>query len=228
MEQEGFTASERLKCVKCLSTAFKLAGKRKAIPFNPALGVERPSVAEVNAKEGTALTAQQATALLEVAAADRLYALFAVALDTGARQGELFALAWEDVDFDKGTIRLRHSLEELRGRHRLKVPKTKKSRRTIALSNVGLEALRTHRAAMLKEGHIAGPVFCDVHGGFLRKSNFYRRTFLPLAKKAGLPEGTRFHDLRHTVASLLLQASVNVAVVSERLGHSNPTVTMNI
>jgi integrase len=82
---------------------------------------------------------------------------------------------------------------------------------------------------MLAEGHYRpdAPVFCDTDGGRLRKSNVVRRSFHPILKRAGLA-GVRFHDLRHTVASLLLSNGESVKVVSERLGHANAAMTLNI
>jgi integrase len=81
---------------------------------------------------------------------------------------------------------------------------------------------------MLAEGnyHAAGPVFCAAEGGWLRKPNFQRRVYRPLQKAAGLP-AIRFHDLRHTAATLWLLNDVNVKVVSERLGHASIQLTLD-
>jgi integrase len=79
---------------------------------------------------------------------------------------------------------------------------------------------------MLVEGHAACPVFCDTDGKHLRKSNVSRRSFKPALKRAGL-EGVRFHDHRHTCATLLLLSDVNVKVVSGRLGHASIELTLN-
>jgi integrase len=88
-------------------------------------------------------------------------------------------------------------------------------------------ALHDHRKKMLAEGHASAPVFCDSTGGYLRRSNFCRRSFLPLLKKAGVPK-IRIHDLRHTAATLLLAQGENPKVVSERLGHSKVQTTLDI
>jgi integrase len=92
--------------------------------------------------------------------------------------------------------------------------------------SLAVNALWDHRARMLAEGHLAGPVFCDTHGGWLRKSNFLRNVFRPLIETAGLPR-RRFHDLRHTSATLLLTLGVHPKVVQERLGHSKINVTLD-
>ncbi len=79
---------------------------------------------------------------------------------------------------------------------------------------------------MLIEGHLDGPVFNDTRGGPLRKSNLLRRSFAPLTKQAGLP-AIRFHDLRHTTATLLLTQGVHPKIVQERLGHSQISLTLD-
>jgi integrase len=88
-----------------------------------------------------------------------------------------------------------------------------------------VDALRDHRAAMLAEGNIKAPMFCVPGGGFLQKGNVYQRSFIPMVTAAGV-QRIRLHDLRHTHATLLLQAGENVKVVSERLGHASITITL--
>jgi integrase len=91
-----------------------------------------------------------------------------------------------------------------------------------------VDALRAHREAMLAEGSYAEdkPVFCDTRGGYLRKSNVLRTSFVPILRRAGLPR-IRPYDLRHTAATLLLLAGESTKVVSERLGHSTATLTLD-
>jgi integrase len=108
----------------------------------------------------------------------------------------------------------------------LKDVKTAKGRRRIDLSRDTLDTLADHRRAMLAEGHIDGPVFCDSRGGYLRMSNLRRNSFKPILSKAGLPS-VRLDDLRHTSATLLLLADQPAKVVSERLGHASIQVTLD-
>jgi integrase len=124
-------------------------------------------------------------------------------------------------------LSVQRSLEEINGRHRLKEPKSGKGRR-IELSAFALAALQAHRAAALKRGHYRpdGPVFGVPEGGFIVKGNFLRRVFRPLQSRAKLPP-IRFHDLRHTAATLMLSADVNVKIVSERLGHASIQLTLD-
>ncbi|MFH1920115.1 MAG: site-specific integrase [Planctomycetota bacterium] len=89
-----------------------------------------------------------------------------------------------------------------------------------------LEFLHEHRKRMLAEGNATAPVFCDTMGNYLRKSNFTRRSYKPLLARAEVPP-IRFHDLRHTSATLLLLVGENPKVVSERLGHASIEITLN-
>jgi integrase len=226
MENAGDSAAERQKTGKALSTALRAAVRSKLIPHNPCLDVTKPRVTK---EEIRPLDGSQAKSLVAATREDRLHALYVLALDSGMRQGELFGLHWPDVDFTAGCVQVRRSLEEIAGHHRLKELKTKASRRRIELSPFALDALHEHRKRMLAEGRDVkdGAVFTDGDGGFLRKSNFARRCFKPALRKAGLATETRFHDLRHTCATLLLMADVNVKVVSERLGHGGIEITLN-
>ena len=105
-------------------------------------------------------------------------------------------------------------------------PKSAKGRRLVHLTEIAITALRQHRKAMLAEGHPGPWLFCDTEGGPLRKSNLLRRSFKPLLKKAKLPD-IRFHDLRHTAATLLLTQGVHPKVAQERLGHAQITLTLD-
>jgi integrase len=187
--------------------------------------VERPATGKADIQP---LSAEQVAALLAAAAGDRLEALYSVAVGTGLRLGELFGLQWSDVDLKAGAVTVRHTLQELNGKLTLKEPKTDKSRRRVELPDSAVAALTDHRKRMFIEGHAAVPwVFCNQHGGPLRRSHFHREDFKPLLAKAELPD-IRFHDLRHTSATLLLSAGVHPKVVQERLGHSQISITMDV
>ncbi|HEV2357498.1 MAG TPA: site-specific integrase [bacterium] len=172
------------------------------------------------------LTPTQVSALLEAAREDRLHALYVMAITTGLRQGELLGLQWDDVDLTGALLHVRHSLHEVNGRLSLGEPKTARAKRPVDLPRIAVAALREHRERMLAEGHPHGWVFCDTEGGPVRRPNLLRRSFQPLLKKAGLPQ-IRFHDLRHTAATLLLLQGVHPKVVQERLGHSQISVTLD-
>jgi integrase len=159
----------------------------------------------------------------------RLHALFALALGSGMRQGELLGLQWPDIDFDKGTVTVRRSLAQVISEFILKEPKSRSSKRMIRLPPFALDALLNHRRAMLAEGQDvrAGTVFVTKTGQYVGKSNLIRQVFKPILEKAGVPV-VRFHDLRHTHASVLLARGKSIKAVSRRLGHSNVAMTLRV
>jgi integrase len=207
-----------------LNAGLDAAVNMSLIPFNVASSVPKPKAAH---HEVRVFTPDQVNAFLAEAANDRLYALYVAAVDSGCRQGELFALRWDDFDTDAGTFTITKAMAELNGKVWVKDVKTKNARRRVQLSFC-LDELERHRERMEAEGRDtkAGLVFADTEGNPLRKSNVWRRSFVPILKRASLPASTRFHDLRHACASLLLVAGADVKVVSERLGHGSAAFTM--
>jgi integrase len=171
---------------------------------------------------------------LEAAQGERLDALFVLALSSGMRLGELLGLRWRDVDLDAGTLQVRQILVRMPSGLRFGEPKTKRSRRRISLSAGARDALRHHRARQAAERLRLGPVwedhdlvFANEIGKPLDAGNLLRRDFWRVLSKAGVPR-CRFHDLRHTCATLLLQQGVHAKVVSELLGHSSIGMTLDI
>jgi integrase len=149
-----------------------------------------------------------------------------VALDTGARQGELFALEWSDWDAGRRELTINKSLRVTKdSRLEVKAPKTRKSRRKVQVSETTAAVLEAYRVGREWSGPL---VFCDSEGGHLRKENYAKRHWAPALVRAGLLESTRFHDLRHTCATLLLLNGLNVRLVADRLGHASPTTTLKI
>lgn len=205
-----------------LGKALQHAIKLKLITFNPVRGIAKPRVVK---KEMVVWDAARVATFLKASKDDRLYPMYVIALAGGLRQGELFALKWSDVDFDGSCMTVQRSLEEINGVVRLKETKNGKARR-VDLPVFAMSALRSHRAAMLAEGNIGSAVFCAQEGGYLLKANFLRRSFVPLIVAAEVPR-IRFHDLRHTHATMLLQAGENIKVVSERLGHASVKITLD-
>jgi integrase len=178
------------------------------------------------------LTPEDAKQLLGAAENDRLAALYSVALALGLRQGEALGLSWKDIDFQSRRLHVRHGLQRIAGQLRLVEPKTRQSRRTIALPTVVIDALQHHKARQSQERLLAGTrwhetglVFTSTIGTPIEVGNL-RRQFWRVLEKAGLPR-MRFHDLRHSCASLLLVQGVPARVVMETLGHSNISITMD-
>jgi integrase len=178
--------------------------------------------------KSTPLDRDQARALLAAYLDERLAALFALAVDSGCRSAELRALHWPEVDFPAGTVFIKQALEDISGQPvRLKPPKTKAGRRVVHLAPQTVEALRAHREAMRRQGRevTTGPVFPTLTGTWIRQPILHRTT-CRILRRAKLPM-VRFHDLRHTSATLLLQAGVNIKIIAARLGHSSIVVTLN-
>jgi len=181
------------------------------------------------------LDVDQARRLLAAAAGDPLEALFVLALTTGMRQSELLGLKWEDVDLANGTLRVRRALQRVPGQGFVETePKSATSRRQIALTPLGLAALKRHRAQQNEQRLAAGPawenhelVFCNGVGRPIEHTNLLRRSYWPLLERAGLPR-IRFHDLRHSTASLLGSLNVPAKIIQEVMGHSQISVTMDV
>jgi integrase len=169
---------------------------------------------------------------LETACGDRLEALFVLAIHTGLRQGELLGLKWEDVDLESGTLRVRRTLATTKSGPMLTAPKTKGSRRSVKLTQGTLDALRSHLKRQLQEIRAGslwrenGLVFASETREPLDRRYLTSRRFKGLLESAGLPE-IRFHDLRHTCATLLLSKNVNPKIVSEMLGHATIAITLD-
>lgn len=225
LAKKKVSAAMQRKIGTTLTIALGAAVDKDMIPFNPAERVRKPKAVK---PEIHPLEPDQIAAFLEAAIEDRLYAFFVMALDTGMRPGELFALQWSDVDFDRGRVTVRKSLaQDEEGKLQVKDVKTSRGRRQIRVSSFTVLALLDHRKRMLSEGHAAGPVFCNTAGNFLHLTDVRRCSFKPILKRAGLPD-IRLYDLRHTCATLLMLAGENAKVVSERLGHSTTVMTLDV
>ena len=225
MAADGVSARTQQIVFTPLRRALKQAVRWGLLRHNPCDGVERPRAPR---PQFTALDVKQVASLLKAAKSDRLYALYVLAVTTGLRQGELLGLQWTDIDLKAARLSVNHILEEAttKGSPRLAEPKTPTSRRRIDLPKLAVAALQQHRRRMLAGGHVGGYVFCDTDGGPIRKSNLTRRSFKPLLMAANLPD-IRFHDLRHTAATLLLAQEVHPKVVQERLGHAQINITLD-
>ena len=213
-----------------LHKALKQAEQDGLIPRNATRAVKPP---QIRREEMRPLTPEQVGVLFGALRGDRLEALYVLAVTTGLRQGELLGLKWEDVNLDAGTLQVRRTLTTARGGPVLTAPKTKGSRRGVKLSLTASETLRGHLARQLGEIDDAGPlwrenglIFASEAGDPLDRRYITTHRFKPLLRHAGLPR-IRFHDLRHTCATLLLSKNVNPKVVSEMLGHATIAITLD-
>jgi integrase len=179
-------------------------------------------------------SADEAHTFLVSVREDRLYAAFALSLTTGLRRGELLGLAWRDIDLSAGWLHVRQTLVSVNYQIQLSTPKTDSGRRSVALDQGIVEILRKHRRNRLEERLQLGLgalqpddlVFSTLAGGPLHPSLF-TDAFDRRVKAAGVPR-IRLHDCRHTAATLMLIAGVSPKVVSERLGHSSVSLTLDL
>lgn len=229
----GLSASTVLNVHTVLHSALREAMRQGLVQRNVADIVQKPR--RRRAKQKT-LDEADIRSFLSAIRGDRLEAMYIVALSTGMRVGELLGLSWSDVDLERGMLQVRQSLQESDGpkRYVLDEPKTSHSRRRIALSQRAVHALHEHRERQALEREICGPawdsaydlVFPNLVGRPINPSHVRGRLFPRVLKRAGIPH-IRFHDLRHTAATLLLKRAINPKIVSEMLGHANISITLD-
>jgi integrase len=213
-----------------LRTALRDAVQRGYLARNVA---EHARLPRVERREMVTWTTGQLRAFLEHVADDRFAAMWMLYATTGMRRGEVLGLRWHDVDLEVGQLTVRHVLTVVEGRPVVTEPKTKKGRRTIALDGATVAALRRHRVRQLEERVAADVAWHDVAYVFTWQDGRPLHPQMPTkwirkhATTVGLPPLT-VHGLRHTWASLALAAGVPAKVVSERLGHANISITMDV
>lgn len=200
---------------------------------NVAALAKPPKVRASDRAEMRTWTAAQLRAFLERAADDDFYAAWHTAGSTGLRRGELLGLRWADLDLDAGRAAIRQTIVSVDYRIEFSTPKTARGRRVVALDEGTVGALRGHRKTQAEQriafgGHYEdqGLIFARPDGSPIHPQVFSDR-FDRLIEATGLPR-IRFHDLRHTHATLALAAGVHPKVVSERLGHSTVAFTLDV
>lgn len=156
-----------------------------------------------------------------------------LALTLGLRHGEILGLRWSDVDFEERALRVNQALQRIGGKLQVTEVKTERSRRVVAIPESVIRALKARRAQQAQERLLAGLqwkdsdlAFTNPTGGPLEPITLHR-DFKRLLQTAELPTETRFHDLRHTAASLLLAEGVHLRMIMELLGHSSISLTAN-
>lgn len=231
---EGLAPASVAHIHAVLHAALDDAERLSAVARNVSRLVTAPRPAR---REMKALTPEQAKRLLQAVQDDPLEALYVLALTTSMRQGELLALCWDDIDLETGSLRVQHTLHFPKhggSAWERPTPKSASGRRSIHLAPMAIEALHRHRARQNEERLAYGPlwtdnglVFARPGGEPIRGQHITERMFKPMLKRAGLPN-IRFHDLRHTAATLLLSQGVPAKVVSEMLGHASVAFTLQV
>jgi integrase len=225
--REGFAAQTVVSIRNLLRAALNQALRWGIVGRNVATLVDVP---RIERPPVSTLSADEARRFLEAAKGDRFEAVYTVGLALGLRRGELLGLQWDCVDLDNSRITIVRSLQRIAGKLQLTDTKTPKSRRTVPLPQYAVRALRAHRTRQLEDRLAAGPewqerglVFTNISGGPVEPVTL-RRRFKRLLKAAGLSDA-RFHDLRHSAASLMLAQGVPLKTIQEILGHSSIAVT---
>ena len=200
------------------------------IKINPTDGVTAPTPA---AHDITVLDEDETASLLEAASGHTLYIPILIAVTTGMRRGEILALRWRDVNLERCSLSVVHSLEQTKEGLRFKSPKTKKGRRAITLPTITVEALRQHKAEQarirlrLGMGRDDNGLVCSRYDGAPRSPRAFSKEFDRFIRKLDITRVT-FHELRHSHATQLLEAGVHPKVVQERLGHSTVATTLDL
>lgn len=236
LRQRGGHKGKSLSAKTCrhafvlLNTAWRWAIRMQLASTNPLAAVSAPSVPRSKAR---ALPADEIGRILAVAAETRLGPLVCFAFATGMRRGEMCALGWGDVDLERGVVLVSRSLTETRDGAVMKTTKTGRAR-TVPLSRLAIESLRRAKAAQAADrlaagpgfvGDTAGPIFTDELGRRLEPLHV-TKAYARIARAAGA-SSLRLHDARHTAATHLLIAGVDVRSVSGILGHASATTTLS-
>ena len=223
------------KCHVVLGAALAHAVETGLLRINPVAQLprnHRPRQTTHDRPEMRVWSAEQAATFLDAVAGDRLGPLYDLALNTGMRRGELVGLRWSDIDLDAGVVSVRRNRVIVDGAVADVTPKSKKAR-TVDLDPSTVKMLRSHRAAQLQERLAWGEAWTDSGYVFTREDgtplhpDTASSRFETLVTAAGVPP-IRFHDLRHTHATLGLAAGVPVKVMSERLGHAKVQITIDL
>lgn len=230
IDQEYSTSYIR-KMHQMLHQAFQQAVKWKKISFNPVADSTPPSV---KSKEMKIWSLDEINAFLAHSKNDKHYILFLLAIYTGMRRGEILGLKWSDIDFDKKVINVQRSLAYIPEKgYVLTSVKTKSSRRQIPIPNKVVKELLQHKKVQSEQRLRLGEAYQNLDSvvcteiGTQQDPRNVIRVFRRLCKSANVTP-IRFHDIRHTHASILISEGVDIVKVANRLGHANPKITLGI
>ncbi len=224
-QEECWNLATLRKTLMVMGQIFSYAVRHRYIDFNPLREAERPRnrghEGENEEKEMKILTPAQVKAFLDQEKDSKYKMLFTLAAFTGMRQGELLGLKWEDILWEEKQVHVQRTFTK----GQFFATKTKGSHRKIDLAPTVMTDLKKWKLAAGKNK--LGLVFANEAGQPMNYSNMMNRHFLPGLKAAKVPT-IRFHDLRHTYASLMIEQGENLKYIQSQLGHANPTITLNV
>ena len=233
MLERGLSARSVQLTHAILRRALKVAVQWDKLPYNPADGVELPKRCRQQQAQADdmgaikdesrplrVMTEEEANRFLRAAEDNHWGVFFTLLLTTGLRPSEAIALKWSDLDLQNRTLRVERTLKRVDGRWLFEPPKTKHSRRQVDLPPGTVRAL----SSLPRDTEL---VFTNDIGNPVDTNTVIKNYYKPLLKRVGVEADLRLYDLRHTHATLLLLAGVNIKVVSERLGHASVTITLN-
>ena len=231
-QENDMNISTLRKLLVTLNQIMSYSVRHKYLAHNPVRDAERPSnQGMIEEKKIKVLTPDEIKAFLDAVTNQKYHALFRLAIMSGARQGELLGLKWSDIDWEASQI----SIERTFNNQAWYDTKTKASKRKIDIGPEMMAELKRWKFAcmpnkktlvFLKPNKL-NLVFPNESGQPMNHNNMVNRYFNPALFKAGI-DRIRFHDLRHSYASLLIEQGENIKYIQSQLGHSTPTVTLNV
>jgi len=231
-EGKGLHPRTVLHTHRALHAALASAERLGLVARNVARNVALPSVPASTSVDNV-WTTEELKAFLESSASELYYPAFVLAATTGMRRGEIAALRWVDLDLDSGVLRVEQSVIPVGGELVFSTPKTKKGVRQVSLDLGTVAVLRAHRKRQAERQLAAGSAWVETGRIFTREDGSHlhpdvlSKRFDAWVRRAGLPRIT-FHGLRHTWATMAMEKGIHTKVVSERLGHANISVTLDI
>jgi len=225
---------------RILKMALAQAVKWKLIPFNPTDAVETPKKAHIETETLTIDEIDQLKNFIRENNPD-YYIPFMIAVTTGMRRGEIAALEWSDINFENGRIYVSRAMKKIDKEIEISAPKNKSSYRSIGMTNSLMDILKNWKVTQMEnrirygqyysDNFISGKkrsFICTYENGKAIHLDYYSRALNKAIKELKIDKHVRFHDLRHTHATLLLEQNVEAKIVQDRLGHSNISTTMDL
>ena len=223
LQGTGLKLNTMRRIINTLNQIMGYAVRHKMIDSNPVRDAERPrkTIDDDGDQVIKVIPPDRIKGFLDAVEDHKYRMMFLMAVMTGARQGEILGLRWSDIDFTKKQIHISRTYNH----GRFFSPKTKQSRRYVDLAPIVIKELRKWKLASPSNEHDL--IFPNDKGEPLTCNGYVHRPFHEAINKAGLPK-MRFHDLRHTYASLLISMGENIVYVQRQLGHATPMMTLNV